>query len=243
MDWNLVESLGVMELILVMNANSDLFPGLIWWTISPLLTGRAVCQWVRQCSWNLFDMIVNVVIVKRSLKKKNGASLEPQSCRSSEKSNMRNNFPLLVSFLKMEMNIVMRWGMLCWRWWVTPERWGRGGGGKGWLLITDIQNISTQHKAGNVKTSALFYASRYFSWGCCVVLRAGRVCPGMFSLWEPNISWFITSSSLPGQISLPLLLSRIFLKTPEISFRFLTANNVRELQRRAPPVSIELSKT
>ena len=121
-------------------------------------------------------------------------------------------------------------------------REGRGGG-KGWLLITDIQNISTEHKAGKVKTPALFYASRYFSWGCCVVLRAGRVCPGMFSLWEPNISWFITSSSLPGQISLPLLLSRIFLKTPEISFRFLTANNVRELQRRAPPVSIELSKT
>ena len=26
----------------------------------------------------------------------------------SEKSNMRNNFPLLVSFLKMEMKIVMR---------------------------------------------------------------------------------------------------------------------------------------
>ena len=74
-------------------------------------------------------------------------------------------------------------------------------------------------------------------------LRAGRVCPGMFSLWEPDISWVITSSSSLGQISLPLLLSRIFLKTPEISFRFLTANKVRELQRRAPPVSIELSKT
>ena len=56
MDWNLVESLGVMELILVMNANADWFPNLIWWTISPLLTGRAVCQWVS--SWNLFDMIV-----------------------------------------------------------------------------------------------------------------------------------------------------------------------------------------
>ena len=41
-----------------MNANAYWFPGQIWWTISPLLTGRAVCQWVRQCSWNLFDMIV-----------------------------------------------------------------------------------------------------------------------------------------------------------------------------------------
>ena len=65
-----MESLGVVELILVMNANADWFPGLINWIISPLLTGRAVCQWVRQWSWNLFDMIVNVVIVKRSLKKK-----------------------------------------------------------------------------------------------------------------------------------------------------------------------------
>ena len=68
---------------------------------------------------------------EEKFEKKNGASLEPQSCRSSEKSNMRNNFPLLVSFLKMEMKIVMRWGMLCWRWWVTPERWGRGGAWEG----------------------------------------------------------------------------------------------------------------
>ena len=101
----------MMELILVMNANADLFPGLIWWTISPLHTGRAVCQWVRQCSWNLFDMIVNVVIVKRSLKKKWSLTRAPVMSvmdDPSEKSNMRNNFPLLVSFLKMEMNIVMR---------------------------------------------------------------------------------------------------------------------------------------
>ena len=60
----------MVELILVMNANADWFPGLINWIISPLLTGRAVCQGVRQWSWNLFDMIVNVVIVKRSLKTK-----------------------------------------------------------------------------------------------------------------------------------------------------------------------------
>ena len=37
--------------------------------------------------------------------------------------------------------------------------------GKTWEVRegTDIQNISTEHKAGNVKTPALFYASRYFS--------------------------------------------------------------------------------
>ena len=40
-----------------------------------------------------------------------------------------------------------------------------------------------------------------------------------------------------------LLLSRLFFKTQEISFRFLTANKVRELQRMVPPVSAELSKT
>ena len=74
-------------------------------------------------------------------------------------------------------------------------------------------------------------------------LRAGRVYTGMFSRSEPDISWVIISSSSLGQISLPLLLSRIFFKTSEISFRFLTAPKVRELQRRAPPVSIELSKT
>ena len=107
-----MESVGVVELFLVMNENTDWFLGLIWWTISPLLTGRAVCQWVRQCSWNLFNMIVNVVIVKRSLKKKKW-SLTRAPVMSvmddpSEKSNMGNNFPLLVSFLKMEMNIVMR---------------------------------------------------------------------------------------------------------------------------------------
>ena len=54
----------VVELFLVMNANNERFPGLIWWTISPLLTRRAVCQWVRQYSWSLFAMIVNVVIVE-----------------------------------------------------------------------------------------------------------------------------------------------------------------------------------
>ena len=42
-------SVGVVELFIVMNANADWFPGQIWWTISPLLTGRAVYQWVRQC--------------------------------------------------------------------------------------------------------------------------------------------------------------------------------------------------
>ena len=89
------------------------------------------------------------------------------------------------------------------------------------------------------KNPALFYASRYFSWDCYLVLRAGWVCPGMFSLWEPDIRGVITSSSLPGQRSLPLLLSRIFLKT----LRFLTANKGRALQRRAPTVSIQLSKT
>ena len=102
----------MMELILVMNANADWFPNLIWWTISPLLTGRAVCQWVRQCSWNLFDMIVNVVIVKKSLKKNWSLTKAPvmsvMDDDPSEKSNMRNNFPLLVSFSKMEMKIVMR---------------------------------------------------------------------------------------------------------------------------------------
>ena len=106
-----MESLGVVELILVMNANADWFPGLINWIISPLLTGRAVCQWVRQCSWNLFDMIVNVVIVKRSLKKKwsltKAQVMSVMDDDPSEKSNMRNNFPLLVSFLEMEMKIVM----------------------------------------------------------------------------------------------------------------------------------------
>ena len=37
--------------------------------------------------------------------------------------------------------------------------------GKTWEVRegTDIQNISTEHKAGKVKTPALFYASRYFS--------------------------------------------------------------------------------
>ena len=40
-----------------------------------------------------------------------------------------------------------------------------------------------------------------------------------------------------------LLLSRLFFKTQEISFRFLTAKKVRELQRMVPPVSAELSKT
>ena len=39
-------SVGVVELFIVMNANADWFPGQIWWTLSPLLTGRAVCQWV-----------------------------------------------------------------------------------------------------------------------------------------------------------------------------------------------------
>ena len=48
-------SVGVVELFIVMNANADWFPGLIWWTISPLLTGRAVCQWVLEF---FFDMIV-----------------------------------------------------------------------------------------------------------------------------------------------------------------------------------------
>ena len=106
-----------------------------------------------------------------------------------------------ISFWCLEIRIDMRRGMLCWRWWVTPERWGRGGGG-GWLLITDIWNISTENKAGKVKTPALFYAFRYFSWGCCVVLRAGRVCHSMFSVWGPDISLVITSSS-SGQRSLP----------------------------------------
>ena len=66
----------------------------------------------------------------------------------------------------------------------------------------DIWNISTENKAGKVKTPALFYAFRYFSWGCCVVLRAGRVCHSMFSVWGPDISLVITSSS-SGQRSLP----------------------------------------
>ena len=57
-------------------------------------------------------MIVNVVIVKRSLKKKwsltKAQVMSVMDDDPSEKSNMRNNFPLLVSFLKMEMKIVMR---------------------------------------------------------------------------------------------------------------------------------------
>ena len=57
-------------------------------------------------------MIVNVVIVKRSLKKKwsltKAQVMSVMDDDPSEKSNMRNKFPLLVSFLKMEMKIVMR---------------------------------------------------------------------------------------------------------------------------------------
>ena len=70
-----MESVGVVELFLVMNENTDWFLGLIWWTISPLLTGKAVCQWVKQCFWSLFVMIVNMVIVNRSLKTKPNWSL------------------------------------------------------------------------------------------------------------------------------------------------------------------------
>ena len=47
---------GGVEFILIMNANADWFPGLINWIISPLLTGRAVCQWVLE----FFDMIVKL---------------------------------------------------------------------------------------------------------------------------------------------------------------------------------------
>ena len=47
----------------------------------------------------------------------------------------------------------------------------------------------------------------------------------------------------PGQQSLLLLLCVFFFKTPEISFRFLTASKAQELYRRAPSVSSELSKT
>ena len=36
-----MESVGVVELFLVMNENADWFPGQIWGTISPLLTGMA----------------------------------------------------------------------------------------------------------------------------------------------------------------------------------------------------------
>ena len=34
----------LVELCLVLNANADWFPGLIWWTISPCLTVRALFQ-------------------------------------------------------------------------------------------------------------------------------------------------------------------------------------------------------
>ena len=70
-----METVGLVELFLVMNENTDWFLGLIWWTISPLLTGKAVCQWVKHCSWSLFVMIVNLVIVNRSLKTKPNWSL------------------------------------------------------------------------------------------------------------------------------------------------------------------------
>ena len=33
-----------VELYLVTNDYADWFPGLIWWTISPYLTGWALCQ-------------------------------------------------------------------------------------------------------------------------------------------------------------------------------------------------------
>ena len=79
--------------------------------------------------------------------------------------------------------------------------------GEGWLLITDIQNISTKHKAGKVVVKTWFIV-------------------------------FITSFSSSGQASSSS--SPGYFSRNQISFRFLTANKVRELQRMVPPVSAEL---
>ena len=83
--------------------------------------------------------------------------------------------------------------------------------GEGWLLITDIQNISTKHKAGKVVVKTWF---------------------NVFITLSPHQAREASSSYSPGYFS-----------RNQISFRFLTANKVRELQRMVPPVSAELSKT
>ena len=89
----------------------------------------------------------------------------------------------------------------------SPQR----GRGEGWLLITDIQNISTKHKAGKVVVKTWF---------------------NVFITLSPHQAREASSSYSPGYFS-----------RNQISFRFLTANKVRELQRMVPPVSTELSKT
>ena len=76
-----------------------------------------------------------------------------------------------------------------------------------------------------------------FSWSCC-----------KFALQSwPGVSWYVHCVRLcppPRQASrASSSFSVFFFKTPEISFRFLTASKVQELYRRAPSVSSELSKT
>ena len=76
-----MESLGVVKLILVMNANADWFPGLINWIISPLLREGSVP--VGQTV--LLEFVLHYCECGNCAEKfeeKNGASLEPQSCRS-----------------------------------------------------------------------------------------------------------------------------------------------------------------
>ena len=77
-----------------------------------------------------------------------------------------------------------------------------------------------------------------FSWSCC-----------KFALQSwPGVSWYVHCVRLyppPRQASRASSSFSVFFffKTPEISFRFLTASKAQELYRRAPSVSSELSKT
>ena len=179
------------------------------WSIgsSPLLIGRPVCQWVRQWSWNLFDMIVNVVIVKRSLKKKWSLTRAPVMS-VIRKIQYEKQFPIIsIIFENGNENChEMRNVMLE----VLGNTWEvrEGREGEGWLLITDIQNISTKHKAGKVVVKTWF---------------------NVFITLSPHQAREASSSYSPGYFS-----------RNQISFRFLTANKVRELQRMVPPVSAEL---
>ena len=128
-------------------------------------------------------------------------------------SDMRNNFPLFSSALmsgnencQEVRNLIKVMMMLE----VVGKIWEvrEGREGEGWLLITDIQNISTKHKAGKVVVKTWF---------------------NVFITLSPHQAREASSSYSPGYFS-----------RNQISFRFLTANKVRELQRMVPPVSAEL---
>ena len=62
------------------------------------------------------------------------------------------------------------------------------------------------------------------------------MCLGMFTVLD-----YVLLLARPAEPPPPSLC--FFFKTPEISFRFLTASKAQELYRRAPSVSSELCKT